>query len=83
MGNIPGNCGTTCSRNDIQDRQTLSRFDRMVDFEENLPFTKMNIDEFERFAMTAARIKIEEDGIYNPPLNSSTVTLKQITTVFS
>ena len=56
MGNIPGNCGTTCSRNDVTDRQTLSRFDRMVDFEENLPFTKMSIDDFERLALTAARI---------------------------
>ena len=69
MGNLPGNCGTACSRNDVSERQCLSRFDRMVDFEENLPFCKLSIDEFEQLAMAAAKIKITEDGMYNPPLN--------------
>ena len=83
MGNVPGACGTACSRSDPQERQCLSRFDRIVDFEDNLPFSKISVDEFERLALSAAKIKIGEDGLYYPPLNQSTVTLRQITNKFS
>ena len=62
MGNIPGNCGTVCSRNEVTDRQCLSRFDRILDFEENLPFTKISVDDFEQLALTAAKIRVDEDG---------------------
>ena len=69
MGNLPANCGTACTRGNAEERQCLSKLDRIVDFEENLPFTKINIDDFERLALAAAKVTKCEDGLYNPPLN--------------
>ena len=84
MGNNPAAmCGVTCSKDAQDDRQCLSKLDRMVDFEGNLPFSKMNIDEFERLALSAAKIIRNEDGLYSPPLNQSTLTLRQLTKKFS
>ena len=82
MGNLPANCGVTCTRGSPEDRQCLSRLDRIDDFEENLAFSKISIDDFERLAMAASKIKKCEDGMYDPPLNQSTVTLRKITNKF-
>ena len=69
MGNLPANCGVTCTRGNPEERQCLSKLDRIVEFEENLPFTKISIDDFESLALSAAKIMKCEDGLYNPPLN--------------
>ena len=56
MGNLPANCGGACTRGNPEERQCLSKFDRIAEFEQNLPFGKMSIEEFEKLACTAAKL---------------------------
>ena len=83
MGNLPTNCGTACTRGNPEERQCLSKVDRIADFERNLPFGKISIDEFERLACSAAKVRRQEDGLYSPPLNQSTITLRQVASLFN
>ena len=33
MGNLPANCGGACTRGNPEERQCLSKFDRIAEFE--------------------------------------------------
>ena len=63
-----GNCGG-CSRTTTQDldNPVLTKYDRVDQFEANLPFKNLYIDEYESLVMAVARIqKINHE--YKPPL---------------
>lgn len=61
------NCGACACDVQPGERRVITKFDRIHEFESNLPFHNLTVDQFESIVMSMCKIQ-KIDNEYVPPL---------------
>ena len=75
-----GNCGG-CTKTNAPERYSGNKAERIHEFEENLPFTDLSIDDFENLVMAVGRFQ-KINGEFSPPLGNKPLKLHRVVKYF-